>query len=165
MSVRLFEESDHASAYLRYRMTPEEMVTRVMDFMKPKVEKKFNLAVDVGCGCGQGTVLLAPFFDQVVGTDISPAQLHVAQANSAWPNVTYRQCPAEELPFQSNQVDLLVAMTAAHWFDRQRFPKEVDRVLKPGGCLALLSYATNDMELEYGEATSALNNICEEVIF
>ncbi|XP_061896162.1 uncharacterized methyltransferase Mb3374-like [Entelurus aequoreus] len=165
MAVRLFEESDHAAAYLQYRMTPKEMVTRIMDFMKPKFNHcdKFNLAVDVGCGCGQGTVLLAPFFDQVVGIDISPAQLDVAQANNARPNVTYRQCPAEELSFEPNRVDLLVAMTAAHWFDRQRFPKEVDRVLKPGGCLALLSYATNDMELEYGDATSALNNICEEL--
>ncbi|XP_061918599.1 uncharacterized protein LOC133659827 isoform X1 [Entelurus aequoreus] len=161
MAVRLFEESDHAAAYLQYRVTPQEIIDKIMDFMKPKVEKKFNLAVDVGCGCGQGTVLLAPFFDQVVGTDISPAQLHVAQANSARPNVTYRQCPAEELPFESNQVDLLAAMTAAHWFDRQRFLKEADRVLKPGGCLALLSYMM-DMELEYGDATSALNNICEE---
>ncbi|XP_061745520.1 uncharacterized protein LOC133544327 [Nerophis ophidion] len=161
MAVRLYEESDHAAAYLQYRVTPTEMITRIMDFMKPKVEQKFNLAVDVGCGCGRGTILLAPFFDQVVGTDISPAQLDVAQANSACPNVTYRQCPGEELPFESNRVDLLVAMTAAHWFDRQRFLKEADRVLKPGGCLALLGYMM-DMELEYGDATSALNNICGE---
>ncbi|XP_061918698.1 uncharacterized protein LOC133659882 [Entelurus aequoreus] len=162
MAVRLFEESEHAAVYLQYRVTPEEMVTRIMDLMKTKVEKKFNLAVDVGCGCGQGTLLLAPFFDQVVGTDISPAQLDVAQANSACPNVKYRQCPTEELPLESKQVDLLVAMTAAHWFDRPRFLKVVDRVLKPGGCLALLSYMM-DMDLEYGDATSALNNICGEL--
>ncbi|XP_054654835.1 uncharacterized protein LOC129193992 [Dunckerocampus dactyliophorus] len=162
MALRMYEEKDHVAAYLQYRVTPEEMINRIMDFMKPKTQQKFNLAVDVGCGNGKGTILLAPFFDQVVGTDVSPAQLEMAQANSLCSNVTYRQCPAEELPFESSQVDLVTAMTAAHWFDRPRFLNEADRVLKSNGCLALLSY-TMDMELEYGDATSALNNICDEL--
>jgi len=74
----------------------------------------------------------------------------------------HRQCPAEELPFASGEVDLVTAMTAAHWFDRQRFLREADRVLRPGGCLALLSYSMT-MTLEYGVVSDALNDICEEV--
>ncbi|XP_061686756.1 putative methyltransferase DDB_G0268948 isoform X2 [Syngnathoides biaculeatus] len=132
-----------------------------MDFMGPTKQIKFNLAVDVGCGNGKGTILLAPFFNQVVGTDISPAQLELARASGPCQNVSYRQSPAEELPFESGQVDLVTAMTAAHWFDYPRFLKEADRLLKPNGCLALLSN-TMDMELEYGKATSNLNNICKE---
>lgn len=73
-----------------------------------------------------------------------------------------RQCAAEDLPFAAGEVDLVTAMTAAHWFDRRLFFQEADRVLRPGGCLALLSY-TLDMELEYGDVSSALNNICKEV--
>lgn len=73
-----------------------------------------------------------------------------------------RQCSAEELPFASGGVDLVTAMTAAHWFDRQKFLLEADRVLRPGGCLALLSYSM-DMELEYGDVSNALNDICKEV--
>ncbi|XP_054639393.1 uncharacterized protein LOC129185859 [Dunckerocampus dactyliophorus] len=162
MALRLFEEKEHVAAYMQYRVeNPQEVINRMMDFMKPKVQQKFSLAVDVGCGNGKGTMLLAPFFDQVVATDVSPAQLEMAQANSLCSNITYRQCPAEELPFESSQVDLVTAMMAAHWFDRPRFLKEVDRVLKPSGCLALLGFPM-DMELEYGTATSALNNICEE---
>ena len=56
----------------------------------------------------------------------------------------------------------MTAMTAAHWFDRPKFLLEADRVLRPGGCLALLSY-TMDMELEYGDISSMLNVICKEV--
>lgn len=72
------------------------------------------------------------------------------------------QCPAEELPFASGEVDLVTAMAAAHWFDHQKFLLEADRVLRPGGCLALLSY-TMDMELAYGDITNTLNDICKEV--
>ncbi|XP_039907353.1 putative methyltransferase DDB_G0268948 [Simochromis diagramma] len=161
MAVRLFEGKDHAAAYLQYRVAPQELVSTVMNFMEKRTPKPFNLALDVGCGSGQGTTLLAPYFTKVVGTDVSPVQIETAQANKNPPNVSYRQCPAEELPFASGEVDLLSAMTAAHWFDHQRFLKEADRVLKPGGCLALLSY-TMDMELEYGDISSTLNDICKE---
>lgn len=57
----------------------------------------------------------------------------------------------------------MAAMTAAHWFDRQKFLREADRVLKPGGCLALVSY-TMDMELEYGDVSNTLNDISKEVL-
>lgn len=79
-------------------------------------------------------------------------------------NVTFdpRQGPAEELPFGPGEVDLVTAMTAAHWFERQKFLVEADRVLRPGGCLALLSYSM-DIELEYGEVSNELNHICKEV--
>ncbi|XP_073318668.1 putative methyltransferase DDB_G0268948 [Pagrus major] len=161
MAVRLFEGKDHAAAYLQYRITPHEIVSTVMKYMKKKTPNQFDLAVDVGCGSGQGTIPLAPFFTKVVGTDVSPAQLEMALTNSNPPNVSYRQCPAEELPFAPGEVDLVTAMTAAHWFDSQKFLLEADRVLRPGGCLALLSY-TMDMELEYGDISNTLNDICKE---
>ncbi|KAM4601779.1 putative methyltransferase [Polymixia lowei] len=161
MAVRLFEGREHAAAYLRYRVEPRELITKIMDYLKEKTAKPFNLAVDVGCGSGQGTILLAPYFTQVVGTDVSPAQVEMALANSNPPNVSYRTCPAEELPFAASEVDLLTAMTAAHWFDRRWLLQEADRVLRPGGCLALLSY-TMDMELEYRDVSPALNDICKE---
>ncbi|XP_040888519.1 trans-aconitate 3-methyltransferase-like [Toxotes jaculatrix] len=162
MAVRLFEGKKHAAAYLQYRVAPHELISRIMSYMEKKTPKQFNLAVDVGCGSGQGTILLAPYFSKVVGTDISPAQLEMALANRNPPNVSYRQCPAEELPFGSGEVDLVTAMTAAHWFDHQRFLQEADRLLRPGGCLALVSY-TMDMELEYGDVSNTLNDICKEL--
>uniref|UniRef100_A0A3Q1EQJ5 Si:ch211-93g23.2 n=1 Tax=Acanthochromis polyacanthus TaxID=80966 RepID=A0A3Q1EQJ5_9TELE len=161
MAVRAFEGKDHAAAYWQFRVTPQELISKIVSSMDKKTPKQFNLAVDVGCGSGQGTKLLAPYFTKVVGTDISPAQLEMASANSNLPNVSYRQCPAEELPFASGEVDLVTAMTAAHWFDRPRFIQEADRVLRPGGCMALLSY-TLDMDLEYGDIAEALTDICKE---
>ncbi|KAG7239307.1 hypothetical protein INR49_029272 [Caranx melampygus] len=161
MAVRLFEGKKHAAAYLQYRVMPHELISRIMTYMRRKTPQQFKLAVDVGCGSGQGTNLLAPYFTEVVGTDISPAQLELALANSRPANVSYRQCPAEELPFTAGEVDLVSAMTAAHWFDHQRFLQEADRVLRPGGCLALGTY-TMDMELEYRDVSDKLNGICKE---
>ncbi|XP_015229455.1 PREDICTED: putative methyltransferase DDB_G0268948 [Cyprinodon variegatus] len=161
MAVRLFEGKDHASSYLQYRVAPHEMVSVIMSYIEKRKPKRSELAVDVGCGPGQVTVLLAPYFNKVVGTDVSQAMIDRALAKSNPPNTSYRQSPAEELPFTAGEVDLVTAMTAAHWFDRPRFLQEADRVLRPGGCLALLSY-TMDMNLEYGDVSDALNDICQE---
>ncbi|XP_068447004.1 putative methyltransferase DDB_G0268948 [Clinocottus analis] len=162
MAVRAFEGKDHAAAYLQYRVAPDELIHRIMSYMQNQAPNRFSLALDVGCGSGQGTIPLAPHFTKVVGTDVSPAQLEMALTNENPPNVSYRECPAEKLPFASGEVDLVAAMTAAHWFDREKFLLEADRVLRPGGCLALLSY-TLDMELEYGDVSTTLNDICEEL--
>ncbi|KAM4711447.1 LOW QUALITY PROTEIN: putative methyltransferase [Anableps anableps] len=145
MAVRLFEGKDHAASYLQYQVAPHELISKTMSYMEKR-----------------GTVLLAPYFTKVVGTDISQAMVERALAKSNPSNISYRPCPAEELPFTSGEVDLLTAMSAAHWFDRPRFLQEANRVLRPGGCLALLNY-TMDMNLEYGDVSDVLNDICREV--
>ncbi|XP_047456150.1 putative methyltransferase DDB_G0268948 [Mugil cephalus] len=163
MTHRLFEGKDHAASYWKYRVSPSHnLLQQVLDFLEKKKGRPFELAVDVGCGSGQGTVVLAKYFASVVGTDVSPAQLEMAVQHAKEPNITYKQCVAEELPFADSSVDLVTAMSAFHWFDRPRFLQEAHRVLKPRGCLALLNY-TVDMELSYPDCCShTLNQICKE---
>nr|XP_019945159.1 PREDICTED: putative methyltransferase DDB_G0268948 [Paralichthys olivaceus] len=163
MAHRLFEGKKHAAAYLKYRISPpEQIIQQVLGFLEKWKARPFELAVDVGCGPGQGTLLLAKHFASVVGTDVSPAQLELALQYALEANITYRECAAEELPFADSSVDLVTAMTAFHWFDRPRFLQEAHRVLKPRGCLALLSY-TMDMELSYEDCCSqTLNQVCRE---
>uniref|UniRef100_A0A9J8BI38 Zgc:162780 n=1 Tax=Cyprinus carpio carpio TaxID=630221 RepID=A0A9J8BI38_CYPCA len=162
MAVRLFEDEEHADSYWKYRISPsEELIDKVLHFHRSNKKSANDLAVDVGCGSGQGTLLLAPHFSCVVGTDISPAQLEMGRKHVNIPNVSYRESPAEELPFEDGSVDLVTAMSAFHWFDHSRFLQEAHRVLKPNGCLAVLNY-TMDMELSYGDCSETLNHICNE---
>ncbi|XP_038161021.1 putative methyltransferase DDB_G0268948 [Cyprinodon tularosa] len=163
MTYRLFEGKDHAASYWKYRISPSNhLIKEVLDFLERHGSRPFELALDVGCGSGQGTQLLSKHFTSVVGTDVSPAQLEVALQQATEPNITYRQCAAEELPFADSSVDLVTAMSAFHWFDRPRFLSEAHRVLKPQGCLALLNY-TIEMELSYQDCCKhTLNQVCKE---
>ncbi len=106
------------------------------------VERK-ALAVDVGCGSGQLSVLLAGHFDEVIGLDPSESQLSGAVAH---PRVRYQCSPAEALPVEDGSADLITAAQAAHWFDRPRFYDEVRRIAAPGAVLALITY--NNAELD-----------------
>ncbi|XP_036946278.1 putative methyltransferase DDB_G0268948 [Acanthopagrus latus] len=161
MDSRQYEGKAHAAGYLKYRVVPHEVISRIVSSTEKKEPNTWELAVDVGCGSGQSTIPLAAHFATVVGTDNSAAQLEMALTNSNPPNVSYRQCSAEELPFASGEVDLVMSMSAAQWFDRPKFLMEADRVLRPGGCLAAGCH-TSDAELEFGDVSDTLNDICRE---
>ncbi|KAM8806821.1 putative methyltransferase [Eudromia elegans] len=162
MATQLFEGKGHAAVYQKYRFAPgRELQQMILTYLQEKRGGPAELVVDVGCGSGQGTRFLAEHFKKVVGTDISEAQIQEGRDASCPPNLSYLVCPAEELPFEDGSVDLLTSFTAAHWFDIEKFMKEVKRVLKPRGCVALSTY-TVDMRLHYGNCSEKLTQIFGE---
>ncbi|CDQ77462.1 unnamed protein product [Oncorhynchus mykiss] len=163
MTCRMFEEKHHAAIYQTYRFVPpEEIRYIILHYLERKKVQPHALAVDLGCGTGQNSRLMAPHFQEVVGIDISECQLEEARAVAGFNNITYRKGTAEELPFPDASVDLLTAASAAHWFDQQRFLLEAVRVLKPCGCMALLGFADN-FRLHYGSCGDRLTDICDEL--
>jgi SAM-dependent methyltransferase len=95
-------------------------------------------AWDCATGNGQAATLLLPHFHRVIGTDASVAQLRAAEQLG---RVSYVACLAEQAGLASHSVDLVTVAQALHWLDRERFYSEVDRVIAPGGALAVFAYA------------------------
>ncbi|EEC09148.1 conserved hypothetical protein [Ixodes scapularis] len=105
-------------------------------------EASLRLAVDVGCGSGQSSGVLAPHFSLVHAYDLSEAQIAVAKANNRITNLTFSVAGAECLPEADSSVQLVTASQSLLWFDRDKFYAEAERVLVPGGVLAVYAYAT-----------------------
>ena len=125
--------TSEAPGYARYRpLYPRELFAWLAAQSPAR-----DLAVDVATGNGQASVALAEYFDCVIATDASAAQLEEAQAA---PRVHYRREPAERISIPDASADLVVAAQAAHWFDWAAFASEAGRVLRPGGLLAVWSY-------------------------
>ncbi|CAI9534103.1 unnamed protein product [Staurois parvus] len=163
MSTQLFEGKEHASYYQKFRFEPpQEIIDLIFSFVDERLPKPYGFAVDVGCGTGQSTRILSPFFEKVLGTDISEAQIEEAKKAPGSPNVTYSACPAEEVPVGDASVDLLTACAAVHWFNIEKFLKEVDRILKPRGCLAFFSYLPH-MEVHYKERSEQMSQVFADV--
>lgn len=97
-----------------------------------------HAAWDCATGSGQAATLLAPHFQRVIGTDASVAQLRVAGHRE---RVGYVASMAEQVALRSRSIDLVTVAQAFHWLDRDRFYAEVERVIKPGGALAVVAYA------------------------
>jgi SAM-dependent methyltransferase len=102
-----------------------------------------RLAVDVGCGNGQLTQLLAPHFERVIGLDPSADQIANAVPNA---RIRYECAPAEQLPVPDASASLVTAAQAAHWFHLPAFYGEVRRIAVPGAVVALVSYGVLRLE-------------------
>ncbi|KAM5153075.1 putative methyltransferase isoform 2-T2 [Mantella aurantiaca] len=163
MSTRLFEGKEHADYYQKFRFEPsQEIIDIILGFLDERLPGPHGFAVDVGCGTGQSTRILSPHFEKVLGTDISDAQIEEAKKPSGSPNVTYSACPAEEVPVGDASVDLLTACAAVHWFNIDKFLIEVDRILKPRGCLAFFSYMPS-MEVHYQDRSEQMTRVFSDV--
>ncbi len=131
---------DHGGAdYARYRPDYPDSLGDYLAGIAPDRAQ----AVDVGCGSGQLTALLARRFAAVVGLDPSADQLAHA---AGLPNIRYRQAPAEALPLPDGAASLVTAAQAAHWFDLPAFYAEVRRIARPGAVLALISYGALSLD-------------------
>jgi len=134
---------DKGKNYALYRPDyPQHLYNLVFDYTK-KSRSEFERALDIGCGTGQVTSKLCTTFKNVVGTDISEKQLEAAYKAD---NIEYIICPAEEIKQPSNSVDLITVAQALHWFKLDQFYKEVKRVLKPNGVLAVWVYGLVEVE-------------------
>ncbi|KAF2365665.1 Methyltransferase type 11 [Trinorchestia longiramus] len=151
----VFADADIARKYVEFRPQPPPSLIRQivllwnegLDISTAEAEKPQpkptpgTLLVDVGCGSGQSTHQFASYFDRVIGIDVSQDQLNVArQKFKDSTNMTFEEGRAEHLPFNDKSVDVVTVCAAVHWFNLRAFYAEVDRVLKPGGVLAVYSY-------------------------
>lgn len=105
--------------------------------------KGFDRAWDCGAGSGQLTRLIAPYFQQVIATDLSQNQLDQAPALS---NVSYLQQAAEQCTFPDQYFDLITVAQAIHWFDFEKFYAQVKRTLKADGLFAVIGYGLLTLE-------------------
>ena len=96
-----------------------------------------DAAWDCATGSGQAAVSLAKYFSRVEATDLSAEQI---EHGIVHPKVHYSVSPAEHTPFNDESFDLITVATAVHWFDPPQFHREVNRVLKPRGILAVWTY-------------------------
>lgn len=99
--------------------------------------RKFDKAVDLGCGTGRISEKLAKYSEQTVGLDASDALVAVAQERSG-DKVHYQIGDVTELPFEDSSIDVITAIGLIGALDGQGeadFFQEVARVLKDGGML------------------------------
>jgi SAM-dependent methyltransferase len=92
--------------------------------------------LDVGCGPGKVTLLLAPLFEAVVGLDPDPDMLVYASqaaAERGIGNATWVRERAEALPAGLGRFRVVTFAASFHWMDRPRVAAAVATMLDPGG--------------------------------
>ncbi|GAB3378892.1 class I SAM-dependent methyltransferase [Lysobacter fragariae] len=132
---------DHFSGVAdAYAAARPEYPDELFDLIAARVPRDARVW-EPGCGSGQATRGLAARFAHVYATDPSAQQVAQHWASPGRGNVTVAVEPGERTTLADGSVQLVAVAQALHWFDREPFFAECDRVLVPGGVLAAWGYA------------------------
>ncbi|KAK8069851.1 S-adenosyl-L-methionine-dependent methyltransferase [Apiospora phragmitis] len=126
------EEGNH---YANFRPTYHENLYKLVIDHHSSTGGQFDTIVDLGCGPGNSVRELAPKFQHAFGLDPSEGMIGAARSLGG------TTASGELIRFEI--VDLIVASTAAHWFDLERFWPRAAAVLKPGGTVAFWGSNSN----------------------
>lgn len=105
--------------------------------------------LEVACGQGVGAALVMAEFKpkEVHGIDLSQAQIARAKkvnADALGKNagkIFFLEGSAEDIPYASSSFDKLFSVEAAQHFENlDKFAKEANRILKPGGKMVIASF-------------------------
>ncbi|MBO3461245.1 class I SAM-dependent methyltransferase [Aetokthonos hydrillicola Thurmond2011] len=114
--------------------------------------------LDVGCGRGGTIYTLNHFFNpkQLIGLDITAANIEYCRKNVIGDRIQFVRGDAENLPFANDEFNVVVNIESSHGYpNRLKFYQEVYRVLKPGG-----SFLYTDIFLSQ-ELEGCINSIQE----
>jgi ubiquinone/menaquinone biosynthesis C-methylase UbiE len=99
-------------------------------------------AIDIGCGGGHVSYLMARHAGTVVAADLSSEMLAAVAASAkerGLANIETARASAEKLPFPDASFDFAATRYSAHhWHDFQGGLREARRVLKPGSRAAFI---------------------------
>ena len=135
----------------RWASWSDETLQKMLGLANPQAHWR---ALDVATGTGFTALAFAGYVREVVGLDISSGMLAQAAKRAAEQgvaNVTWKESPAETLPFPDESFDLVTVRIAPHHFsDVGAFLRETRRVLKPGAIFVLGDTTVPDAEPEAG---------------
>jgi ubiquinone/menaquinone biosynthesis C-methylase UbiE len=124
-----------------YRPAHDEVIARLRAYPSRRI-------ADIACGTG----ILADRIErevepeEIYGVDMSHGMLNQARARST--RVRWLRGPAEHLPFDDEALDAVVTTSAFHFFDQAAALREFNRVLAPGGLVAVAALSARQPLLQ-----------------
>jgi SAM-dependent methyltransferase len=113
--------------------------------------RRARRVLDVGCGTGYGTAMVASRVGEVVGIDMSEEAVAWTRSRNRLPNVEFMAMPATELDFPAGSFDAAYSIQVVeHIEEIELLLSEVVRVLRPGGTFVVatpnrLTYSPNGL--------------------
>jgi SAM-dependent methyltransferase len=117
---------------------PPQLATALADALR--LDGRGRL-LDLGCGPGSLTVLLAPLFAEAVGVD--PDEGMLAEAAKRDDRISWRRSTAEDIPLDWGPFRLVTFAQSFHWMDQVPVATRVRSMLEPGGACVHVGATTH----------------------
>jgi SAM-dependent methyltransferase len=117
--------------------------------------------LDIACGTGVLSLVAADIVKpsgSVTGLDLNPGMLGVARRKA--PHIDWREASAEAIPFDDAAFDAVVSQFGLMFFeDKARAIREMMRVLRPAGKLAVAVWDSLENVTGYAAAAGLLSRL------
>ena len=109
--------------------------------VRERVEREESLGrlVELGCGSGYFTRVLAGKADHVVATDVARGMLDVAREAVAAANIAFQVEDAQKTSFPDAAFDTAFMSLVLHFTEPAAALAEMQRILRPGGTLIVVN--------------------------
>lgn len=158
--------SNRADDYARYRPGYPRAVVELLQ--QECGLRREHVVADVGCGTGLLAERFCEFGNTVIGVEPNAAMRQAAQAYLArFPNFRVVEGRAEQTSLPDATADFVAVGQAFHWFDPHATRREFQRILKPGGWVAIIwndrRYGPSPFMVAYEALTRQYGRGYEEV--
>lgn len=136
----------NAQIYAQHRPRyPQEMID---DLRERTIGDHGGLLVDWGCGTGELSLRMSPYFDRVIAVDVDAGVVSLGKeraADQGAENVEWHVDRAEAIEIAPESCDLITCGSAFHWMDRGLLSERAVDGLKPAGAVAVMGGAGDDI--------------------
>ena len=121
------------------------------DYLVRHLPPRVGDALEIGCGGGAFTRLLASRAQSVVALDLSPEMIRLAKARSAgYPNIEYRLGDVMRTALPARGYDCVVSIATLHHLPLEQALLRMRGALKPNGTLIIHDLVADDRLLDRG---------------
>jgi ubiquinone/menaquinone biosynthesis C-methylase UbiE len=108
-------------------------------FLLKQLPNKCQIVLDIGCGTGEFSRLLAERADKVTAIDLSPNSIQIAkQRSQQLDNIDYLVADVSRWDFPLEHFDAIVSIATVHHLSIEQLIPKLKAALKPGGVLIVL---------------------------
>ena len=108
-------------------------------FLLKQLTLKCKTILDIGCGTGEFSRLLAKRASRVIAIDLSPNMIEVAKEKSQqYPNIDFQVADILQWDFPREEFDAIFSIATVHHLPVEKLLPNLKAALKPGGKLVIL---------------------------
>lgn len=119
-------------------------------------QDKLQTGLDIGCGAGRHTIIMANMGIKALGIDSSESAIKYASLKAdklGLSNITFKNALVQELSISDNSMDIVIAWGLFHYLnssDRINLLERVYSILRPGGILLCTLRSVKDTRISSG---------------
>jgi SAM-dependent methyltransferase len=129
---------------------------RYHDYLLKNLPQNCQHALEIGCGIGSFSRLLATRSNRVTAIDLSPGMIEIAKnLSESHTNIDFQVADVLETEFPDEHFDAIVSIAAFHHLPLERVLPKLKNALKTGGRLLILDVSRIESIQDFFVAAAA----------